>query len=123
MKRIKFVLGSLFGTLALLPVLAQAQSGVRLTNLGTALTDFQTIMNKVVPILIGLAIIVFLWGVLRFVFNAGDEEKRKDGKWMMVYGIIGIVVMVSVWGLVAFVQNTFGVGNVNNPQNIPQLPQ
>jgi uncharacterized membrane protein YidH (DUF202 family) len=122
MKRIKIVLGSLVSALAFLPALAFAQSGVRLQNLGTALNDVQYIMDRIVPMLIGLAVIVFLWGVLKFVFNAGDEDKRKEGRQLMVWGIVGIVVMVSVWGLVAFVQNTFGVGNINSAQNIPQLP-
>jgi uncharacterized membrane protein YidH (DUF202 family) len=122
MKRIRFVLGSLSGVLTFLPALAFAQGNVQLTSLGQALVDVQYLMDMIVPILIGLAVIVFLWGVLRFVFNAGDEEKRKDGKWMMIYGIIGIVVMVSVWGLVYFVQNTFGIGNINSAQSIPRLP-
>jgi uncharacterized membrane protein HdeD (DUF308 family) len=120
MKRIKIILGSMLGVLTFLPALAFAQS-VDSTNLGTALASIRYFMNLIIPILIGLAVIVFLWGVLTFIFNASDDEKRKSGKWMMIYGIIGIVVMVSVWGLVAFVQNSFGLENTDTAHTIPQV--
>jgi len=123
MQRIKFILGSLFGVLAFAPALAfAATSGdVPLTSLGSALESLMSLMNMVVPLLIGLAVIAFLWGVLKFVFNAGDEEKRKEGKMFMIYGLVGIVVMVSVWGLVGFIQNTFGLQSGNRAQNTTSL--
>ena len=125
MERIKFILGSLFSTLAFMPALAFAQQGsgnIPLFNLATALDGFIRLMVLVVPILIGLAVIVFLWGVFMFVFNAGDEGKRAEGRSFMIWGIVGLVVMVSVWGLVAFVQNTFGLQNTVIPQTIPVIP-
>lgn len=121
MTRIKFILGSLFGTLAFVPALALAQGQLPLTNLGSLLGGLRQLMGIVVPILIGFAIIVFLWGVLRFIFNAGSDEKRKEGKMFMIYGIIGIVVMVSVWGLVSFLQGTFGLDS-NAPAQSPRIP-
>lgn len=68
------------------------------------------VMRSLVPLLIGAAIVVFLYGVLVFIIkaSAGDAAGRKDGINFMIFGIIGIAVMVSVWGLVAFVTNTFG---------------
>lgn len=110
MSKIKFILSSLFGALTFVPALAFAAAGdVPLTSLGSALASLKALMDMIVPILIGLAVIAFLFGVMKFVFNAGNEDARKAGKDLMIYGIIGIVVMVSVWGLVAFVQSTFGL--------------
>lgn len=122
MKRIKFILGSLFGTLSLVPALALAQTANPSSGLSGFLIWLRGIMGMVVPILIGLAIIVFLWGVLKFILNAGDETKRTEGKSFMIYGIIGIVVMVSVWGLVAFLQNTFYLTPGGGAPPTPQLP-
>ena len=123
MKRIKYVFGSLLGTLALLPTLAFAQAGQFEASRGLAgfLTSLKATMQFIVPILIGLAVIVFLWGVLKFILNASNEEKKGEGKMMMVYGIIGIVVMISVWGLVGFVQQTFGLQTTGTNSG-PQLP-
>lgn len=123
MKRIKLILGSLFGSLSLVPALVFAQGNFNTSNgLESVLEDFKLLMDYVVPIIIGLAIIVFLWGVLKFILNAGDEGKRSEGKMFMIYGIIGIVVMVSVWGLVGFLQTTFGLEGGNAP-DVPELPE
>ncbi len=75
------------------------------------------IFNLLVPLIIGAAIVVFLYGTTVFIAKAGDQEGRQSGRNFMLYGIIGIAVMVSVWGLVKFVTNTFGI-----PFGVPFLP-
>ena len=73
-----------------------------------------SLMGALVPILIGLAIIAFLYGVLMFIVrsSSGDADGRKEAINFMFFGIIGIAVMVSVWGLVLFVTKTFGVNTI-----------
>ena len=124
MERIKFILGSLLGTLSFMPALAFAQGKIPLsTGLGGALIGIRDTMNFIVPMLIGIAVIVFLWGVLAFILHANDPDKRKEGRGFMLWAIIGIVVMVSVWGLVGFVQKTFNLENSSgNVINGPRLP-
>lgn len=59
-----------------------------------------------VPILIAIAFIVFLWGVFKYyIYGATDETKRKDGHQLIIWGVIGFVVIVSVWGIVNIVTN------------------
>lgn len=52
------------------------------------------------------AMLVFFWGVARFVLASGDASKVKEGRVFMAWGIIGLFVMVSLWGIVKFVQTT-----------------
>jgi hypothetical protein len=68
------------------------------------------ILKPLVPLLIGLAVIVFIYGVLLLMFSEGGE-KKEEGKQYMLWGIIGIFVMVSVWGLVAILSNTLQLDN------------
>lgn len=63
----------------------------------------------VIPVLLSVALVIFLWGVLKYVSSGDDEEKRNSGRNFIVYGIIGLFVMVSVWGLVAVLNRTFGI--------------
>lgn len=57
-----------------------------------------------------VAILVFIWGVIKFIGNADDSTAREQGKSLMVNGVIAFVVLASVWGIVAFVlQDTFGI--------------
>ena len=75
------------------------------------------IYNSVIPLIVSLAVVVFLWGVVQYVINSQEEAKREKGKQLMIWGIIGLAVMVGVWGLVKLLGSTFGILNV-----IPQLP-
>ncbi len=67
--------------------------------------------------------VLFLWGALKFILNAGEEEKRNQGKQFMLWGIIALAVMISVWGLVNIVTETFDIGDTNFlPQVKPIKP-
>ncbi|HET8580857.1 MAG TPA: hypothetical protein VFL98_00060 [Candidatus Paceibacterota bacterium] len=71
------------------------------------------LINMIVPIIIALAIVYFLYGVVTYVIK--PEEKGKAIN-IMIWGIVGIAVMVSIWGLVAIFQNTFGLQGQNSAQ-------
>ena len=66
-----------------------------------------TLMNAIVPLLGALAVVGFIYGIIKFFLNPDNEEKRKEGKSFMLWGIITIFVMVSIWGLVGLFSNTF----------------
>jgi hypothetical protein len=74
------------------------------------------ISNSVIPLILTLAVVVFIWGVVQYVINTDDEAKKAKGRQFMIWGIIGLAVMVSVWGLVSILGNTFHIANV-----IPQV--
>lgn len=80
-----------------------------------AFTDFKGfvdwavgVVGKIIPVLVGFALLVFLFGLTRFILSAGDREARTEGKHLITYGIIGLFVIVSVWGIVRFLGNTLG---------------
>jgi hypothetical protein len=79
-------------------------------------TTIQNILNSVVPILISLGLVYFVWGVVMYVIAGGEDAKTK-GRDHIIYGIVGLAVILSVWGLVGLVGRTF---NLNNRS--PQLP-
>lgn len=68
-------------------------------------------INRAIPILISISLIVFVWGVFRYVSYEGDDRQKSRN--VMLYGIIGLFVMISVWGLVALVYNTLNLNNSN----------
>jgi len=78
------------------------------------------ILNSIVPILIALGIVFFVWGVITYMM-AGDEEKKKEGRTKIIYGIIGLAVIVSLWGLVGILIRTFDVKNTFQG-NLPTIP-
>jgi hypothetical protein len=88
------------GTLVL-PALASAAS--LLDTLALA----NTFLNAMIGLFITLAIVVFFWGLIKYLMNPGDD--KSEGLSIMFYGIIAIFVMVSIWGIIRLLQNTFRV--------------
>lgn len=85
-------------------------------NADDFLTKIEGWINTLMPIIVALALLYFLYGLLKFMTAGGDEGKRKESRDIMLWGIIALFVMVSVWGLVSFLGNTLGIssgGSVN----------
>jgi membrane-anchored glycerophosphoryl diester phosphodiesterase (GDPDase) len=76
-------------------------------------------LNQVIPILITLGVVYFIWGVLSYAI-AKDEEAKTKGRGAMINGIIALAVIVSIWGLVNILK-TFALGN-NQYQTDVQVP-
>jgi len=88
---------------------AGAPGSADFTFFGDALTQISGLINQLVPVLVAIALVFFLWGVVTFILSAGDEEARSIGKHKMVWGIIALFVIVSVWGLVSLLNEITGV--------------
>jgi hypothetical protein len=132
MKKKLIALSGLVGA-GFMPFLALAQSppinlgGAGFCGSGISTNTFEyivcragSVLNTVIPVLIVLAVVYFIWGVAGYVISK-DEEAKKRGKDKMIYGIIGLVVIVAMWGLVSIVTTSFGV-NQNVQVNIPTVP-
>ncbi len=98
------------GVLAL-PLVASAQT------IQGVLNTVGSIINILVVLAIGVAILVFFWGLIVYLVKVGEEKHK--GLQIMLYGIVAIFVMVSIWGLVRLLNNTFLPGVSNNPLPAP----
>ncbi|OGZ06951.1 MAG: hypothetical protein A2942_01300 [Candidatus Lloydbacteria bacterium RIFCSPLOWO2_01_FULL_50_20] len=57
-----------------------------------------------------LAVMLFVWGIVKFIGNAGDSAAHAEGKKFIVWGLIAFVVLTSLWGIVNLVlSDTFNI--------------
>lgn len=94
----KFYLGTLI--LFVLPLVSCAQ----LTQTGGLILSAKGIINTLIGIVGALALLVFFWGLVKYIANAGDEKAKAQGRNIMVGGVIALFVMFSVWGIIRFLQ-------------------
>jgi len=78
------------------------------TGLSKIICQVNQILNSIIPVLVALGVIYFVWGVVSYMIGA-DEEQKKKGRNKITYGIIGLAVIIGMWGLVYIVVNTFGL--------------
>lgn len=107
------------------PFVALAQSTVTSecsTGTNGTIFGFLCVVGKflqsVIPVLILLGVIFFVWGVVSFVI-ADDEEAKSKGRDRMIYGIVGLAVIIGMWGLVNVVLKTF---NLDTPATTTDFP-
>jgi hypothetical protein len=102
---------------ALIPSLAFAQAFHGTMGL---LESIGYLVDMVTVLVVGLALIGFFYGLMRFIF-AGANGKI-EGKSFMVWGVVALFVMMSVWGLVRFLQDEFlPGGDFNTAPTIPSF--
>jgi len=103
--------------LLLAPSLAFAQLG----NINNLVESFSNLVRLALPIVVGLALLGFFWGLAKFIFAAGDEESKADGKKIMIWGVVALFGMVSVWGLVGFIGDAFNIQQ-GGQADVPTVP-
>ncbi|MBI2610197.1 hypothetical protein HYW53_03400 [Candidatus Giovannonibacteria bacterium] len=101
-----------YAAAGLLPLLAFAQTAESI------ITRIDRILQQVIPILLIIGTIVFLWGIIVFITAGASEEKKSYGKYLIIYGLVGLFVMVAIWGIVGVLVNTFGVGGRRVPRDV-----
>lgn len=105
------------GALLLFPWLTSAQ-----TTILTLIDDGITLLLLAMPALLGAAVAVFFWGVVKFISNADDEKAVAEGKLYLVWGMIGIFVIVALWGIVGFIQANLGLAPAGALGTAPTIP-
>ena len=106
----------------LIPAAALAADPVQGTPSNTQATNIiQNVTagaRLVITFLFVLALLVFVWGMVRLIIAAGDPDKIKEAKGFILWGLIGMAILASVFGIVTFIQSYFGVtgsGTFNIP--------
>ncbi len=99
MKKIAYASAFLF----LVPFIAAA-AGPKFEIFFESISAIRSLLNAVIPVLIGVALIVFFWGLIQYI----RKPEAEQGKKIMIAGLVGLFVMVSVWGIIRLMQNIAG---------------
>lgn len=93
-----------------LPGIAFAQGATGFTGIKGYLVSIVDIVQMLIYIAGTLALLLFFWGLAKFIKNADSDKARAEGRQLMIWGIIALFVLVTVGGLIAFIQDEFGIG-------------
>jgi len=126
-KKLFVLLGVVLGASPLLALAQVGTAGATSTcqniepgTISKVICQVGSILNSIIPVLVVLGVVFFVWGVIMMVIG-NDEEAKTKGRQKMIWGLIGLVVIVAMWGLVGIVTKTFNVNN-NGQITLPTVP-
>ena len=93
------------------------------SQINDILIAMQGTIDIILQIVMTLALVVFIWGIVKLIAAAGNPQKIKDAKQIILWGIIGVAVMAMITGIIAFIQAYLGIpggGSVTVPQFTPK---
>ena len=92
------------------------------SRIGGIFNLINNILHWVIPVLITVAVIYFIWGVIQYLIS-GDEEQKKKATGMTTKRLIGLFIIVAFWGIIRFFSDSIGVGPEQlNVDAIPCVP-
>ena len=93
----------LLATSFFLPLVAFA------ATVDTTIVDATLLVTRLIVLTIGIGIVLFFWGLIKFVNHAGDEKEHEEGRNLIIWGLIVIFIMVTFYAIVGFFQEQFGL--------------
>lgn len=95
---------------------------MRIENLTNLVQYIAIVLNRIIPFIISLTLLMFIYGLMRLIL-ANGEHAKSEGKQIISFGIIALAVMVSVWGLVNLLIATAGLQGASTAPQGPGVPR
>lgn len=77
---------------------------------------FRQVTNTILYFVGIIAVIMLIWGGIRYVVSGGDAKKVTDAKNTILYAIIGLVISFLAYAIVQFVINALPAKQQQQPQ-------
>ena len=109
----------------LLPSLVSAQLADNTTGdagqFSDLLSNILAFTNTVlIPFIIGIGFLVFVFGMFQyFIAGGANDEKKEQGRSLMIYATLGFVLIIIFWGAVNLIASSTGLGSSPAPGVIP----
>ena len=78
-------------------------------TLQTLVNDFVGLIDLVIPVLFGLAVALFLFGGVRYIYKSGDAAGKGQERSAIQWSLLALFILFSIWGIIKLLQEAFGV--------------
>lgn len=66
------------------------------------------VFSPIYQAVIGVTILYFLYGVMKYVFDLNNPEKQTFGRSHLLWGSVGLFIVFTVGGVLGMFENIFG---------------
>ena len=80
------------------------------SNFKGVLEEVGSVISILIPILSGIALIYFFWGLSKFILNSSKPEDIKKGREYMLWGILVLFILFTFQTIIGLVSNELEIG-------------
>lgn len=100
-----------------LPASAQGfLSGASFRDIAIGIAQY--LVTTIIPIIIGIILLYFIWNIAFYIRNMANEKEREQFKKYSINGIIGLFIVLSLWAIIGIFTGMF----FSSSPVIPQFP-
>jgi len=89
-------------------------------------TTIGFINGVLIPFIIGIGFLFFVWGMFQyFIAGGANDDKKEKGKSLMIYATLGFVLIITFWGIINLLTTSSGLNDnliTNDSIKAPVLP-
>jgi uncharacterized membrane protein HdeD (DUF308 family) len=67
---------------------------------------YNQIIYPLLLLLSSLGLLIFIWGVVEFLWSVSQGEDKKKGKDHMLWGLVGMFIIACAWSILMFISNS-----------------
>lgn len=94
------------------PVWAHAQA----TDFKDFIVTVLQLLTNFIQIFVALLVLGILYGVVLFMINSDNEQKRESIRGYLFSAVIGLAVVMGMWGVIELIQGSLFGGAFGFPQ-------
>lgn len=68
----------------------------------------KVVINPIIIFIFSLGVVLFLFGIVKYLLNPSDENIVKESKNHMLWGLLGMLIMISVFGIMNLIIKSIG---------------
>ena len=88
------------------------QTSIATGNLNASIINITNTVNLLVPLMLAVAVVFFIYGVIKFIIAKGGGEKEAARN-LIIWTVIGLASVLAIWGLARLLIDFFGLRPTN----------
>ena len=72
------------------------------TTFESVVSSILKIFDAAMPVLVALALVLFMVGVVKYIYSEGEHKNRE----LIMWSLVALFVLVSVWGILRVLLNS-----------------
>lgn len=75
--------------------------------------DLISFMDLLVSVLAPLALVIFFFGLVKYIYNGADSAAHKEARESIMWSLIALFILFSLWGILQLMNQAFFPGSAS----------